>query len=208
MDYTVLDIETWNRKEIYQFFKTFEEPFTGFTADVDVTIALRKAKELGVSFFSYYLHKSLCAVNGVGAFRLRIIDDQVRLYDEVHASATLSRQNGTFGFSNIAFDKDLAIFAANIEGEKERVQNSESLFPPDLFDAVVHYSSVPWIQFTSVQHARKYSISDSSPKISFGKVYKSHDQVLMPTSVHAHHAVVDGRDIGAFFELFQKLLNE
>ena len=41
----ILDIENWNRKEHFLFFKNFDDPFFGVTADVDFTDTYRKAKE-------------------------------------------------------------------------------------------------------------------------------------------------------------------
>jgi len=45
-----LDLNAWNRKEHFAFFKQMEEPFFGVTARIDCTQAYAKAKELGVSF--------------------------------------------------------------------------------------------------------------------------------------------------------------
>ena len=49
-----IDLATWNRKEHFEFFSKFEEPFFGTTIQFDCTKAYHKAKELGVSFFVYY----------------------------------------------------------------------------------------------------------------------------------------------------------
>lgn len=50
----LIDVNSWIRKEHYHFFKDFDEPFFGITTKVDCTIAYKKAKDLGVSFFLYY----------------------------------------------------------------------------------------------------------------------------------------------------------
>jgi chloramphenicol O-acetyltransferase type A len=209
MSYKVLDPETWNRKEHYHFFKSFEEPFTGVIADVDVGQAFQYCKTEKISFFQYYLHKSIIAVNKIKALRLRIIADELRLYDQVDVSATLSRLDGTFGFSFIEYDKNFERFKANVKSEMDRIQASTGLFPPNIPDsAVVHYSAMPWIRFKGLSHARKYSIQDSSPKITFGKVYEDWKGIRqMPVSVHAHHALVDGRDIAEYYDLFQKYMS-
>ena len=57
-----LNLDTWNRKEHFLFFKQMEEPFFGVTTTINCTTAYEKAAALGVSFFSYYLHKTLTAV--------------------------------------------------------------------------------------------------------------------------------------------------
>ncbi|MGF1925369.1 MAG: CatA-like O-acetyltransferase, partial [Bacteroidia bacterium] len=83
---SILDLNAWNRKDHYSFFSAFEEPFFGVTVDVDCTKAYRTAKEMGVSFFQYYLHKSLFAANEIEPFRYRIIENEVWIYDQVNAS--------------------------------------------------------------------------------------------------------------------------
>ena len=80
-----LDLNSWNRKEHFLFFKQMEEPFYGITTTIDCTQAYANAKALGVSFFSYYLHKTLSAVNAIENFRYRIIEDEVYIFDQIDA---------------------------------------------------------------------------------------------------------------------------
>ena len=101
-----LDLNTWNRKEHFLFFKQMEEPFYGITTTIDCTKAYAKAKELGVSFFSYYLHKTLSAVNAIENFRYRIIGDEVYIFDVIDASATVMREDTTFGFSYMPYTEN------------------------------------------------------------------------------------------------------
>lgn len=69
---TVIDIEKWNRKEHFNFFKAFDDPFFGMTVDVDFTAVYKQCKEAKSSFFLYSLHRIIQAVNTVEAFRYRI----------------------------------------------------------------------------------------------------------------------------------------
>ena len=123
-----LHIATWNRAEHFKFFSKFEEPFFGTTIQFDCTKAYHKAKELGVSFFVYYLHKTIVAVNKIENFRYRIEDEKVYLYDTINASATILREDKTFGFSEIEYDENLSNFESNFNNEATRVQNTPGLF--------------------------------------------------------------------------------
>ncbi|RYZ94686.1 MAG: chloramphenicol acetyltransferase, partial [Sphingobacteriaceae bacterium] len=58
-----IDIENWDRKEHFEFFSKFEEPFYGVVADVDCTGTYRQAKDNGDSFYLLYMHKIATAVN-------------------------------------------------------------------------------------------------------------------------------------------------
>ncbi|MHA6249939.1 CatA-like O-acetyltransferase [Pontibacter sp. CAU 1760] len=203
----LLDLNAWERKEHFNFFKQFEEPFFGVCVTVDCTLAYTKAKEEGVSFFLYYLYKSLDAANKVEPFRYRILGDEVTVYDKVHASAVISRPNTTFGFSYINYQPTFEAFAEGAKAEIAQVQKSTGLFPAVSGQDVIHFSSIPWINFTSVSHARAYSINDSCPKISFGKMTEENGRRQMAVSIHVHHGLMDGYHVGQYIDLFQELLN-
>ncbi len=201
-----LDMDRWARKAHYEFFSRFEEPFFGVTVQVDCTLAFDRAKASGHSFFLSYLHKALVAANLVEAFRYRIIDGQVWVYDQVNASPTINRPDGTFGFGYMNYEEDFAVFETNATIEMDRVRNSSGLEPAVSGENVIHFSSIPWISFTSLSHARSFAHKDSIPKISFGKMTETNGIRSMPVSVHAHHGLMDGYQVGQFLEHFQGLM--
>lgn len=203
-----IDINNWLRKDHFNFFNTFEEPFFGVTLDFDCTATYQEAKDLGVSFFLLYLHKSLLAANQIENFKYRIIEGEVWKYDEVNASATINRGNGTFGFGYMDFYQDFLEFRKYALLEIEKVENTTGLIPASSGENVIHYSALPWLNFTSLSHARNYSYKDSCPKISFGKVSEDNGRKIMSISIHANHALVDGFHIAQFADAYQELLNK
>jgi chloramphenicol O-acetyltransferase type A len=203
-----LNIDTWIRKEHFNFFKNFEEPFYGVVVNIDCTAAYSFAKENDISFFLYYLHKSLTAVNDLEPFKYRIDGDDVIIYDQINAGPTIGRSNGTFGFSYIDYHSSFHEFMIGAKKEIERVQSTTTLFAPKLDNDIVHFSSLPWINFTSISHARSFSFPDSCPKISFGKMTENEGKRTMPVSVHVHHALVDGLQVGQYIDRFQELMND
>jgi chloramphenicol O-acetyltransferase type A len=205
-----LNLENWSRKEHFEFFRKFKEPFFGVTVDVDCSKAYQKAKDIETSFFMFYLHKTLVAVNQIEAFRYRISEDGIYVYDIINASATISRLDNSFGFSLIKFDKDFTVFSENALLEIERVKNTSGLFTREFSkDNLIHFSAIPFINFTSLSHARSFSFADSCPKISFGKLMLNENGTRkMSMSVHVHHGLMDGFHLGQFIDLFQNLMNE
>ncbi len=201
-----LNLENWNRKEHFLFFKQMEEPFFGITTTVDCTKAYAKSKEIGVSFFVYYLHKTLQAVNEIENFRYRIIDDEVFIFDKIDASATIMREDKTFGFSYIEFLNDLTHFNEITLKEIERIQTTTGLFTREYPENLIHFSALPWVNFTSLSHARSFTWADSCPKISFGKMMEENGKKTMSISVHVHHGLVDGYHVGLFIDALQNLL--
>ena len=204
---TEIDISTWNRKEHFEFFSAFDEPFFGITTPIDCTIAMKKAKEIQIPFFVYYLHKTLEAINKVENFRLRIQNKKVYLYDEIDASATIMREDKTFGFSFMKFHEDINEFNKIAQKEIKRMHSTTGIFTREYPENIIHFSAVPWINFIGLTHSRNFKVEDSCPKISYGKVIEENGRKSMALSVTAHHGLIDGYHIGLFIEELQKLMN-
>lgn len=202
-----LPLDTWNRKEHFLFFKQMEEPFFGITTTIDCTKAYAKSKELGVTFFTYYLHKTLQAVNAIEPFRYRIIDDEVYIYDTIDVSATILRDDKTFGFSLMEYAEDLNEFAEITKKEIARVKAVTGLITRDFEINLIHFSALPWINFTSYSHARSFTFPDSCPKVSFGKMMDDNGKKTMAMAIHVHHGLIDGYHIGELINCFQELMN-
>ncbi len=149
-------------------------------------------RSMGGPSFLFYLYRALRAANTVQAFRYRINDKRVFLYDEVHASPTINRPDGTFGFAYMDYHEEEQQFCAAAEKAAAEVRRSTGLIPAMSGENVIHFSAMPWIDFTAVSHARCFSFPDSCPKISFGKMTEEKSIRTMPVSVHVHHALVDG----------------
>jgi len=207
---TLLDFENWNRKEHFEHFSRMEEPFFGATVEIDCTKAYQNAKSINTSFFIFYLHKTLVAVNAIENFRYRISEGKIYINDRIDASATIGREDGTFGFSLIEYNSDFEVFKRNALAEIERVRNTTGLFTRSFDDDnVIHFSAIPWLNFTSLSHARSYTYPDSCPKVSFGKMITAETgKRTIAMSVHVHHGLMDGLHLGQFVDYFQDQMNK
>ena len=203
---TRIDQENWVRKDHFKFFSQFEEPFFGFTVKIDCTDAYKFSKSNGHSFFLYSLHKSLLAVNQVEEFRCRILDGEVWCFDSVNASPTINRPDGTFGYAYFDFEPDFETFASKAKEEIEKVQQSKGLVTSVTGDNIIHYSFIPWIDFTGLSHARSFSHRDSIPKICFGKMTEENGRRFMPMSIHGHHGLMDGYHISRYIDLLTQIM--
>lgn len=203
---TKIDLENWYRKDHFNFFNSFEEPLFGATVNVGVTTAYQTAKQKGSSFFLYYLHCILEAANTIEAFKYRVEDGEIYLYDTINCSTTVAKPDTTFGFSYIDYKPDFNEFVADAQQELERVKSTPGLELRMVYN-VLHVSAIPWVNFTGLTHARSFSFKDSMPKVSLGKVTEVDGKKLMPVSVTVHHGLADGRHVGEFIDLFQELLN-
>lgn len=204
---SLIDLSTWKRREHYEVFKNFDEPLFGITVRVECSAAYKKAKEKGYSFSNYYLYLSMKAANEIEEFRYRIEDDKVVCYDSVGAGPTIFRENETYGCGFMPYNEDIAVFMAQAETEVKRVKAEEGLKFTHAGEDIIHYSTLPWADFTAVNHARRLDIGRSIPKITFGKITRDGDKMWLPVDVHANHALMDGFHVGKFVMRFQELLN-
>jgi|ERR1700744_1893313 len=201
-----IDLDNWTRKEHFNFFNQFDEPYYGVNVTIDCTIAYQTAKQTGYSFFLYYLYQSLATSQVIDAFKLRIEGNEVFSYDQIDAGSTISRPNGTFGFGDFAYHPDFETFHAEADKVMRRVE-SETDLEKSPAKNVIRYSALPWIDFTALSHARMFGFKDSCPKISFGKMTESNGKRTMSVSIHVHHALIDGLQLGQFIDHYQELMN-
>lgn len=207
-DYRHIDISTWSRKSAFAYFKTFELPYFNITTHVDVTRLKLFCDKNSLSFFLSSLYVSLEVIHLVEEFRYRLKGEQLICYDEVEAGSVILMEDKTFGFCY--FPKRPTIIEFNRKG-KELIaiaKQAGTFEPKDQSDNVVHYSIIPWIEFTSFQHARRTTQTDTIPKLVFGKINDDNGRKLMPVSVEVNHAMMDGYHVGKYMELFQKLLDD
>lgn len=205
-----IDLSTWNRREHFEFFSKMSNPFFGITSEIDCTKAYAICKEKGISFFAYYMHKSIMASNAVKELRYRIIDGKVMELPYVNVGTTIAREDGTFGFSLTEYSEDFEVFNARLQKEIENVQNSEGirLHTEDGRVDLIRHTTIPWTSFSAILHPFNLGSGDSVPKIAFGKFRAEGDRKWLPISIEAHHGLADGRHLGLYFQKFQELMNE
>lgn len=198
----IIDLQKWKRKSYFEFFGAFDEPFFSITSFVNSYKAYHHCKHNQQSFFSFYLHAALKAANKIEEFRTRLVNDQIVLFNTIHASPTIARSDGTFGFGFVAMEENLAAFSKTIEAETNRIRSFEGLGldQQTARHDVIHFSAIPWIHFSSITHARHNARYDSIPKITFGKM---NDAGQLPVSVTMHHGFADGKHVAQFLEIFQ-----
>lgn len=206
-----IDLDTWYRKEQFNFFLDMDDPYTGVVVDVDCTRARRRAAELNTSFWLYYMHRSLAAAMSTEPFRYRI-DGQGQVFccEELWAGTTIDNPGGSFSFANLRYREDYDAFALESAAILEAVRsqpginfNEESTRPE-----VIMYTTLPWLRFTALKHAASFGRGECRPRISFGQCAQVAGRWTMPVSVEAHHSLMDGRDIADHIALFQRLLDE
>ncbi len=201
-----IDLSTWKRTPHFELYKAMAHPFFNVCAEVDVTKVWEQCRrDRRISFTLASLYLGSRAANAIEALRMRIRGNEVWVHDLVHFSTTVMRPDKTFEFARTEHRDSFPAFAEGAREVLERARTSTGLEIPEKDDDAIYHSIIPWIRFTAFANPID-GPPDCFPRIVFGKVGSSGDRWMMPVGVEVHHALVDGYDVGKFFEAFQSEL--
>lgn len=207
--YQTINLLEWPRKQHFDFYRQFEQPFFSIGFNLDAKTLFNTVKQANGQFFHAYMYLILKTINASEPFRLRIVENQVRDYQHINGSCAMLAKDNTFRYVDFDFHEDYQQFSQGIVKAKAKAISQPFLY--DGFDEsqthknTVYMSVIPWISFTSFSHAWQGKDDSGVPRIVVGKM---DDNFQMPMSIDVHHALVDGFHIGAFKEQLQKAFDE
>lgn len=204
-----LDLANWSRRELFEFFIGYTNPYFNVCARVDVTklVALvRNRPDVRISLALHYF--ALRVANEIEPFRYRLKDDNVFVYDVVNGGTTVLLPNESFAYAYFDYRPDFDKFVSEAGKAVDIVRTGSGPLKPTMRDDVIYFTTLPWISFTSFAHARTKGRGDSVPRIVFGKFTKENERLMLPVSVEAHHALMDGLHVGRFLNRLEEALAE
>ncbi len=202
-----IDIDTWARKDLFEFFIGFDKPYFNLCTTVEITKLLESMRNRpGTSVTLAYHYFALLVANEIEPFRYRLRQGKVIVHDVIHGGTTVLQPNESFTFAYFDFDQDFEKFIVAAQRSVDEVKKGQSPFDPRAADDAIHFTALPWVTFTSFSHARNWQTEDSVPKIAFGKFVKEANRVWLPISVEVHHALMDGVHVGRFINRLEEAL--
>lgn len=203
--YQQLDISTWPRKQHFEFYQSFEQPYFQIACNLDAAKLYQYCKKNQVAFFSAYLFLTMQTINQITPFCYRIVDGQVRIYKEVTISVTVMANDQTLRFCNLPYDTEFKSFCLGFQSAKEKAIAlpfiTENFEREQAVKNTIYMSVIPWLSFTGYSHAIHSKDTSGIPRMVFGKMNKTDGK--MPFTIDAHHALVDGVHVAQFFETLQ-----
>ena len=205
--YREVDIDAWERKAAFEFFRGYTDPFFNMAANVDVSRLYSFCKTADFPFSMAALYCSIASANEIGEFRLRMIGEKVVEFERVEASQTILNENNTFSFCYFPWRDTIEEFVDEGRRSREKYAALRSFEVETGRLDLIYYSVIPWVSFTSFKHANSGDNRQSVPRMVFGRIFEQDGKRLMPFSVEAHHCLMDGFHVGKYFNLFQEKLN-
>jgi len=202
-----INMETWPRKEHYAYFHSMDYPMFNISMNLDATNFLRFVKEHKLSFYYAMGFAAAQAANQIPEFRCRIRGEQVVLHDRVHPSFTdLDKDTGLFKYVQVDLTEDIFSFSEKAV-QKSAAQHFFMDVNEEARDDLLYITCVPWVSFTQVTHPIALGGDDSIPRIAWGKYFASGEKILLPFSIQANHALMDGFHAGKYVERLQSFLD-
>ena len=200
-----IDLESWDRREIFEFFSPLSDPFYSVCFRLDVTELRRFCKERVLPFYYAMIFLVTRAVNDTEAFLYTIKNGDVFLLDERLPSFTdRGKDEKYFRIVTMPCGEDLASFCAAAR-EKSRAQRSFIDYSSE-GSGLVYLSTLPWLDLTALTNERDLDRDDAIPRIAWGKYVEENGRLKMGMSVEVNHRFVDGADIGAFAKRLEELI--
>jgi chloramphenicol O-acetyltransferase type A len=203
-----VDLANWQRADQFRFFRTYAKPHYAVTSRIDVTRLLTELKPRGVSPYRACLYAIGAGIHAVPELLMRFRGDVVTLYEGVELSMTVPLANGNFNYAYVPFLPDFPAFDAQclslIEAAKSKIgleANSGQR------DDLAYLSCMPWLDYTAINNALP-GPDDCIPRVSWGKfVEDGSGKHSMAMTIEVHHALVDGRQVGEYFQAVQAALD-
>lgn len=199
-----INFDQWPRKEHYDFFHKMDYPQFNVCLNIDITNLRAFAKEHHISFYYSMVFAATQAANQIENFRYRIRGERVVLHDKVQPSFTdISTDSDLFKYVAVNLTDDIISFAKKAKEQSEQQKAFFIYEDAEERDDLVYITCAPWFSFTQMMHPISLSKEDSVPRLSWGKYFQQDGKYLLPFSVQANHALLDGIHVGRFVEHLQ-----
>ena len=202
-----LDLETWPRRDLFEFFRGYQNPYFNICTRLDITrlMGVLSARP-GVSVSLAYHYFALRIANEIEPFHYRLEgEDSVIIHEVINGGTTVMLPNETFTYAYFDYHEDFHQFITEAGAAIEKVRVEGSLKPTMRYD-LIYFTALPWVSFTSFAHARTPGRGESIPRIAFGKFVSTGDLIHLPISVEVHHALMDGLHVGRFIMSLEEAL--
>ena len=202
-----IDLETWPRREHYKFLSSWDYPHFNMCANVELSEFYAAVKHRGISINIAIVYLLARTANEIPEFRYRIRGEKVIEHEIVHPSTTILADEDLFTFCTIEYSEDFSTFEARAVEQIAYVK--ENLYLEDDLeqDELLYMTAIPWVSFSSFMHPIDLSPLDSVPRFAWGKIFEQGERLMMPLSVQAHHALMDGVHMGRYYEKVQDYLS-
>jgi chloramphenicol O-acetyltransferase type A len=206
MNYKVIDIDSWERRELFRLYTTDLKIVMNMTVDIDVTSLVKYVKERGMRFYPTMIWLVSKIMNSHEEFRYSLNKNgELICWDSVSPSYTdFNPETKKFVKFVTEYSDDLDEFHARAVADCAKYK-WESGFIPNQPENFFDISCLPWTRYKSFDlHVSGDSNERMFPVVIWGKYEECDGKFIMPVTVNFNHAAGDGYHVCRFFEELKK----
>lgn len=207
MNYKIIDLNNYKRKEYFNHF-TKDIPCTySITCKIDVT----NIKNKGLKFYPACIFAVTSAVNIYEEFRTAYNSQhELVVYNEMVPCYTVLNSN-TETFFNLwtPYNSNLQEFIKSYNEDIEKYKNSTVLNPKEnMPENIFPISALPLLHFEGFNLNLLKGYDYLLPIFTFGKYENINGRFIIPVSVQVHHGVCDGYHVSRFITTLQEIIEK
>ena len=209
MNYTEIDVDSWERKDLFNLYTTDLKIVMNMTVDVDITSLVAEIKNNGLRFYPTMIWIVSRLMNARDEFKYSLTEEgKLIKWDYVSPSYTdFNKETGKFNKFVTEYSSDFKTFYERAVSDCERHRN-ESGFLPDQPKNTFDITCIPWASYKSFDLHIYGEGKSLFPIVMWGKYREENGKVLLPVTAMFHHAVIDGFNLCRFFEELSAAVNE
>ena len=208
MAFHKIDMDNWERREHYYYYRDFIKTRYNLCGEIDITGLLSQIREKRLHFYLVFLYVVIHTVNEIKELRMCLDEDGALGYwDVCHPSYTIFHKDDlTFSDIWTEYSPDFQTFYERASQDMETFKDVKGIkAKPDTPPNFCPISCIPWISFTGFGSDTYAESNMLYPVILFGKYHENEKgQILLPLSTAVNHMVADGYHTCLFFQKIQE----
>jgi len=205
MDHSYQTSDSYFRQRHFDFYRHNPNPFYAVTFELEVGPLKTFSKQHQQSIYLNMCYLFTQAMQEIPAFRYRLLEDRLILYNQLHPSMIVPLDDGTYCFARPSYAENLFAFHQTAEPAIAHAKQTRNLDNPE-HGNFVFFTSLPKIAFTGLTHVSPPRTTDGEPQISFGKFFTRDQRQWVPVGIGVNHLFIDGQAlsemVGRTEELF------
>ena len=207
MNFTRIDLNTWNRREHFALYRQQIKCGFSLTTKLDITALRTALAETDYKFYPVMIYLISRVVNQFPEFRMAMKDNALIYWDQTDPVFTVfHKETETFSALFCRYCPDISEFMAGYNAVMAEYQHNTALFPQGaLPENHLNISSLPWVSFDGFNLNITGNDDYFAPVFTMAKFQQEDNRVLLPVSVQVHHAVCAGFHAARFINTLQMM---
>lgn len=208
MNYTKVDMNNWNRGEIFKYYIENTRIVMSLTVDLNVTALTSYLRARGLKFYPCMLWIVSKVLNSHDEFKYSLDEDgNLIKWDFISPSyAEFHPEDESFTKLVAEYSDNFSVFYSRFMLNRAKYKDARGILgdqPKNFFDV----SCLPWVRYRSFDLHVFDEGKFLAPVITWGKFEEECKGTILPLTMSIHHAVADGFHLSRFFNELQEMVD-